>query len=422
MYLTLLRNRNFLLLWLAQIHSTLASHLFNIGVMVTIFAQTGSALQAAGVLVGRTLPHVLLGPVAGALVDRYPRKQVLITMEVLRALLVGFSFFLVGEAGANVWVIYAVVAGLAVTDSFYKPAQMSLIPTLVEKPQLVHANSLVHSTNYGVMGIGYAIGGLMILYWGLTVMIVINLGLFLVAALMVLQLSIVRPVEEAGGKKAPMPLLRSVTQGIDYLRGHDLARALITMEFLEHWSHGLWTSAMMLAFTTQGLRVSEIYWGYQSALYFGGSLVGAGLAVGFAAKLGKRPGWVIIVNAFLMAFLTAVYALSPNVWFALVVSMLFGPPMAIRDVAQDSLLQSTVEGSVLGRVYATRQTLAMFAFMLSGIGLAWLADMIPVRQVYLIGAALYFVTAFYALSRQSMRLARLKTAPPNANSVLEAAT
>jgi MFS family permease len=413
MYLTLLRNRNFLLLWLAQINSTLASHLFNIGVMVTIFAQTGSALQAAGVLVGRTLPHVLLGPVAGALVDRYPRKQVLISMEILRVALVAFSFFLAGDAEANVWAIYAVVAGLAVTDAFYKPAQMSLIPALVEKPQLVHANSLVHSTNYGVMGIGYAVGGLMILYLGLLPMIVINLVLFLVAALLVSQLRMVHPVEEIGSKKRPVPLLRSVAHGLDYLRGHDLARSLITMEFLEHWPHGLWTSAMMLAFTTQGLRVSEVYWGYQSALYFGGSLVGAGLAVGFATKLGRRAGWVIIVNAFLMALLTAGYALSPTVWFALVISLLFGPPMAIRDVAQDSLLQSTVEGSVLGRVYATRQTLAMFAFMLSGIGLAWLADLMPVRQVYLIGTVLYFATAFYALSRHSMRQARLKTAPPN---------
>ncbi len=412
MYLTLLRRRSFLLLWLAQISSTLATHLFNIGVMVVIFEQTGSALQAAGVLVSRTLPHVLLGPVAGALVDRYPRKRVLMAMELLRALLVGIAFFLVGNGAPNVWAIYAVVAGLTIADALYKPAQMSLIPALAAREEIVHANSLVNSTNYGVMGIGYAIGGLMILYLGLTTIIGINLILYLLAAALVTGIAVARRPQDERGQQQPVSLARSIADGLAYLRDHDLARSLITMEFLEHWPHGLWTSAMMLAFTIEALGVGEEYWGYQSALYFGGSLLGATLAVAFAARLGQRPGWVIIINAFLMALLTAAYALGPNVWVVLVICIVFGPPMAIRDVAQDSLLQSTVDGAVLGRVYATRQTLANFSFMLSGLGLAYLADVMPVRQVYLIGAALYFLTSFYALSRSALRSARLTVPAP----------
>lgn len=107
-------------------------------------------------------------------------------------------------------------------------------------------------------------------------------------------------------------------------------RALITMEFLEHWPHAVWTAALMLAFTTESLNASEEYWGYQNAVYFGGNLVGAALAVAYASRLGERAGWVIIINALLMAALTVVYALSTNIWLALVIMVLYGPPMALR--------------------------------------------------------------------------------------------
>jgi hypothetical protein len=117
---------------------------------------------------------------------------------------------------------------------------------------------------------------------------------------------------------------------------------------------------------------------------------------------------VIIVNALLMAALTVLYALTTNIWLALVIMLIYGPPMALRDVAQDSLLQSTVEGRVLGRVYATRQMLANLAFMVAGLLLAGLADLVAVRSVYLLGAALYFATAFYALAQPSMRRAGLR--------------
>jgi MFS family permease len=410
MYSHLLRKRNFLLLWLAQISSTLALQLYTIGVMVVIFDQTGSALQVAGVLIANTLPHILLGPVAGALVDRYSRKWVWMAVELARAALVALSLLLAANNTVNIWAIYIVVAGLATADAFYKPALLSLIPSVVEKPAIVHANSLVHSTNYAVMAIGYGLGGLLILRLGLAAIITIVLSLFLLAALFVIQIAVTRRSALDRERRTPDPILRSIGNGLAYLRRHDLARSLITMEFLEYWPHGLWTAALMLVFTTEALHADEAFWGYQNALYFAGMLAGAALAVAYANRLGRRPGWVIIVNAFLNALLTIGYALSPNVWIAMIFIVLYGPPMALRDVAQDSLLQSSVDSAVLGRVYATRQTLAMFAFMASGLLMAGLADLLPVRMVYLFGAALYLGTAFYALSRSSLRGAGL-TAP-----------
>ncbi len=82
----------------------------------------------------------------------------------------------------------------------------------------------------------------------------------------------------------------------------------------------------------------------------------------------------------------------------------------MRDVAQDSLLQGSVNIEMLGRVFATRTMLANLNFMLAGLAFAWLADQIPIRWIYLLGGVLYFGTALYALSNQAIRRSQI-TAP-----------
>ena len=86
---------------------------------------------------------------------------------------------------------------------------------------------------------------------------------------------------------------------------------------------------------------------------------------------------------------------------------MFGPPAAIRDVAQDSLLQSTVEKGQLGRVYATREMLRNMVFMFAGIFFAWLSDFVPIRMIYVAGGIIYMLTGFYALSNKSLRESKM---------------
>lgn len=399
----LLRNRNFLLLWLAQIVSKLGDIFYNVGIMVTVFERTGSAVQTVGVMIASTLPSFLLGPVAGALVDRYPRKRVMIAMDLLRALLVALLLVLAIQDALSIWAVYLVVAGLAAAATFFEPARLAILPSLVDKEELVAANSLVMSTNQATNAIGYGLGGVLILAIGLPALITMDLGSFLFAALVAGLLAVPRRTadQRQGGRR--VALHRSVIEGLRYLRYHPLARPLVTMEVLEHFPHAVWTSALMLVFTREVLNAGTQYWGYQNSIFFGGQLLGAAITAAVASKLARHPGLAIISNAFLFSGLTLSYALSPSVAFTLVLCFFFGPTSAMRDVAQDSLLQATVEPRVMDRIYATRNMLANLTFMLAGIGFAWLADQINVRWVYIVGGLMYFGTALYALSSAAIR-------------------
>ena len=124
-------------------------------------------------------------------------------------------------------------------------------------------------------------------------------------------------------------------------------------------------------------------------------------------EIGKRTGFIIVVNAFITSLLTIVFALSPNVFIAIVVCVVFGLPNSIRDVAQDTLLQRTVPQDLLGRVYAFRSMFTNIMFMLAGVLFAWIADFTNVRFIYFAGGVLYLFTAFYALGNKALRESKI---------------
>lgn len=396
--------RPFVFLWLTHLVATLANELATISVVVLIFTSTGSALQATGVLVARNLPPLLFGPVVGSIVDRWPRRLVLVLANLLRAALL-VPFLLAGGGGP--WAGYLLVFGLTLMEVVHKPALMATLPVVAPGQRLVWANSVIFTTTQVVFTVGYVAGGLLSTTLGPEVIAGIILALFLLAA------GAAQLIGAVGGARAAVTSVRfwrNVLDGFSYLREHRLARALITVEFLESWPHGVWTSALMLSFTVTALGAGVDAWGYQSGAFFAGQLLGALVALGSTRWLGRRPGWIIIANGFLMSALTFAYAASPSVLVAVAVSLAFGPPFALRDVAQDSLLQTTVEPGLLGRIYALREMFARMAFLAGGLLFAQLADMVGMRETYSLAAVLYGLTALYTLWSAALRQSRLAPA------------
>lgn len=402
------RHRAFLFLWMTQLIAALANELTTISMIVLVFGSTGSALQATGVLVARNLPPLLFGPFVGSVVDRWPRRPVLVVANLARAGLLGL-FLLAAAAGAGgLWAGYLLVFGLTLVEIVHKPALLATLPLVVPAERVVWANSVFFTTTQVVFVIGYTAGGLMAAAAGPGLLASINLGCFLLAAGSAFQIGAVAgPSRSVAGVR----FWRNVVDGFTYLREHRLARALITVEFLESWPHGVWTSALMLSFTVEALGAGVDGWGYQSGAFFAGQLVGALLALSFAGRLGRRPGWIIIANGFLMSALTFAYAASPSVLVAVLISLAFGPPFALRDVAQDSLLQTSVSAEMLGRVYALREMFSRMAFLVGGLLFAQLADRVGLREIYALAAILYGLTALYTLWSATLRRSRLEAQP-----------
>ena len=400
-------NRHFLFLWVVNSATALAIELFTVTILVTIFDQTESTLQTAGTMVARTLPAFLLGPVAGVLVDRFPRKNALISMDLIRVVLVGLAiWFLQGDGKVPIIGIYLILAGLSAAGVFHRPARLALIPSLVTQEQLVKANSFILVSNQIMLAVSYTIGGWLILAVPLRQIAVGVVLLFAIAILAAL-LIVVPKRQDAAAVDETESFGQSLVSGWRYLRQHVIARPLTVMETVEHLPHGIWTGALLLAFTIQALQGDASDWGYQATGYFVGMILGSLGALAMSDWLSRYPGRIIVLNACVAGLLTLAFAGSQTVWIATAWAFVFGPPFAIRDVAQDSLLQGTVEAGQLGRVYATREMLRQAVFMFAGIFFAWLSDFVPIRLIYVIGGIIYLLTGFYALSNKALRESKM---------------
>lgn len=414
---SLLKNKAFAWLWMAQLFSGIGAVLFEVGLVVVVFQQTGSALQTAGLTISQALFPFLFGSIGGAFIDRYPRHRVLIGMELIRFVVVGSLWFWVGDGPVNVWLIYLLMGTISLGDAVSNASRLALVPQIVPEDQRVQANGLLYGVRPAFYIVGFFVGSLLILNLELQTFVLLDISFYLLAivALAVfgrvaansIQAS-VTPNPISTEPESP-PIFESIMEGVRYLRQHEVARRLVIMEILEFFPHGIWTPVLILLFVSNGLGGTEADWGIHASLYFAGQFVGALIAVSLAKRVSNRAGWIIVGNAALSSVLTFIYSASPFMLFSHVLGFLYGPPAGIRDVTQDSLLQSVVDNEIQGRIFALRQTFLSVSFMFGSIFFASLADILPIRMIYTIGAALYGLTAVYAFTSKALRESKIET-------------
>lgn len=415
----LLKNRVWMLFWVGNIWQELGIALFRVVGMAAVYEVSGSVMQTAGVMVASTLPPFLFGSFSGAIVDRYPRKWVMVTMDIVRGGAIWLLLLFVDSSGnLSVWGTYLIMVLMGAATTFYTPARQAMIPSLVEDEEIVSANSFNMAVLPLSWAIGFSVGGYLFTQFGLLVMVTLTAACYVTAALFTLFVKPQRTVS-SNESEEDVPITQAIKDGFVYMRKHEMARVLTTMEFLEHIPHGIWTDVLLLVFATDvlanglenGLESGSVVWGQINGIFFAAMCVGVLLSMSMVKTIARMPGWMVIGNAFLNFALTFIFALSTDSNFAILLALLFGIPFALRDVAQDSLLQTTVDHDVMGRVYAFREMGRSVLFMISGLFFSWMvgSGTMSIRAVYVTAALLYLLTALYALSSKALRESKIKS-------------
>ena len=166
-----LKNRNFVILWSGQIFSQLADKVNLVLMIAIIESQFQSENQSisgwvSAITIANTIPAVLFGSLAGVYVDRWHKKEVLVITNILRGLLLLSLPFLLwltkGQVVANLpfgfEILLVVTFLVSALGQFFGPAEQSAISMIVDKPNLLAANSLYTTTAMGSLIVGFAIG------------------------------------------------------------------------------------------------------------------------------------------------------------------------------------------------------------------------------------------------------------------------
>ena len=154
-YGPVLRQRPFLLLWVAQICSQTAQNALNYGLIVEVERLTNSSTSVSLVVASFTIPALLLGPPAGALVDRLSKRWVLALTNLSRALLV--VAFLATDR--SVLAIYALTMLNSAFSQFFAPAEIATIPLVMPRRHLLAANSLFNMSFTLTQVLGFVLLG-----------------------------------------------------------------------------------------------------------------------------------------------------------------------------------------------------------------------------------------------------------------------
>jgi MFS family permease len=219
-YLHLLRvNRNFRLLWMAQIVSELGDWFYSLAVYNLLLDLTGNKAQAVGLaVVLQVLPHTLIAPATGVINDRISRRGIMIAADVARCFVV-LGMLLVRTPGM-VWLVYPLLLCETIGAAFFEPAHSSVIPNIVAEDHVLRANALSAMTWSFNLAIGSSLGGLAAVLLGRDAVFVLNALSFLASAYFIRRMRFVEPHTTGLGPLRARDLVdfSPVVEGVRYVR------------------------------------------------------------------------------------------------------------------------------------------------------------------------------------------------------------
>lgn len=335
-----LRYENFRLLFFATLGSGVGTWMATIALTVDITHRTGSPWWVSVLFIVTFLPSIVVGLVAGPLVDRLSRKRLIVTADLVRLVV----FCVLPFAGTPVAII--LLAGVAGTaNSFFRPAVLAGVPNLVSESDLAAGTSLLQGTDWLATAVGPVIGGAIVSGSGPHVVYWVNAATFLFSAVLLLRIPAVRLQSEQGITRGHW---RDLADGLAAFRR---SRALVVVLV----GFGL----TMLA--TGLVNVSEIFFATRSlgSGAFGYGLLwtatGVGLVIGslVAGALVERCDIMLIYPAAFVPWAAGIVgaAVSPNVWIAALAMVLWGFGNGLTFPMTVLIVQKNTSDRLRGRAF-----------------------------------------------------------------------
>jgi MFS family permease len=398
-YMQLLRrNRSFRRLWTGQVISELGNSFNLIAALGLVRVVSDAAPEVTTIiLISRLAPFTLFAPLAGAFVDRWSRRTVMIVTDLLRVV-VALGFLLV-QRPEDLWLAYLCTAALAFFGTFFEAAKNAAVPNIIGERDLLAGNALMFSSRFLLMSVGAALGGWTATHAGYKAAFIVNAISFVASAYSVWL------VPEAETRKQnndivtqPRSLYRGywsdMREGWSYIVTHAPVATILGINIL--WATG--GGAMNLIADRLGALVFAGEHGISAdsavaAFYFAG---GIGLFIGMmvARRVGgffelKRRtvafiGWTLFTQGIVYALAGVMPTLIWSCVMVAVSRVLLGAEFAV----QETLLMRLVPDYLRGRVSTSDRAAEMMIWTFSTAVAGWSLHLISARTLTVISGVL----------------------------------
>lgn len=357
----LFHNRNFRLLWTSQMISQVGEGLTKIALIWFVYQLTGSALKMTMIGLLQTIPPLILCPMLGVYLDRWPKKPVLVLIDIIRAFLIALIPILYALDALSLEVLYVLVFFTAIFSTVFGPGLAASLPLLVKPSELMSANSLIHSTvNIGML-IGPAVGGMLIAWLGTQNVLYVNTVTFLLSALFILPIHNARFSAVPQRAEEPGTMGQDLLAGLGYvLRETPLLRFLLVMTVFFTLGASAFIYVLPL-FVNDHLNADPQWLGWLwSSMGIG--MVMTSLSLSFLKNVSQRAR-LMLIACFMILGGSALHLLSQThsiIWGFLLVCVIGASSAAFNPITW-SLIQETTPHHLMGRVFTLIGTASMAA-------------------------------------------------------------
>ena len=402
--------RTFGFIWTGQLFSTLSSSMVSFAVIFWLSIETGSAEVLAFATIASLLPQLVLGLFTGVLIDRWDRKKVMIIADLYIALMTAVMAVLFYTGEVEIGIIYVLLTLRSIGSAFHMPAMEASVPLLAPQSELMRVAG-VNNMIFSMSSIAApALAALFVSTLDMTWVLLFDVFGALIASSSLLFVHIPSPRDERKSKIAQINLELSISS--DSTSAQTESSATITessvrkefRKFFAELNVGLheilkrpgliftiFASLAMVPISTlfplmtldhfagdtYKMSVVEVAWGI-------GMLAGGGLMSLPKFKFNN----ILLINA-MYVILGLTFAFSgflPSAGYIFFVAFTFigGISGAIFWGAFTVLLQSSLDSSVLGRVFSIHNSLIMIPAMFSLMATGYIADSIGVTNAFII--------------------------------------
>lgn len=349
--------RNFLLIWFGQLVSGVGSRLSAFALGIWVLQSTGSTTRFALIFVAMAVPALLVSPLAGALVDRWDRRRVMLGCELLSAASMLTLAALLAFDRLALWHIYAGVGLSSLANAFLAPAYSASIPLLATREQLSRVNGLVQTGAAVAQVAGPLLAGVLVSSISLHGVLLVDAASFLTGAAALALARVPRPpradAPDAADAAEGGGLWREAGEGWRYVRSRGGLLGLLSVFGVNNFLFGIASIAitpLVLSFADPAML------GLQMGLGGAGLLLG-GLAMTASGGPTRRIHGVLGCSL-LAGLALALHGLAPSMLLVTAAGFALFAMLPVIGACNDSLWQSKVPAALQGRCFAIQRVLS----------------------------------------------------------------
>ncbi|KZE69104.1 MFS transporter [Fictibacillus phosphorivorans] len=390
--------KSFYYYWFSATSISLADVIYIMVITTFIYQKTESAFLAAIFPLIRAVANILAGLSAPLLQMKYSFSKLLISLQFMKAVFI--TTLIIGFPTISEHISYLLLLVLAISfiEGWGNPLLSSIVPKVVEKEKLVKANSSLAVTSQIVQFSGFTLTGFIVIQFGHMITLIGTAILMWSAWVCLYFISLSLKTDQPLNNPKPNSKWIAIKEGWWHLWSNKTLRLVTMMDVIEGMAGTIWVGAITLVYVKEVLHQDVQWWGYINASYYIGTILGGLFVIWLSSKIQRNLVFNMAIGSLFFSLFTLLYGLNSIPLLSLLLCVLMGPAYQLRDVSQQTAIQSNVDTEILPKVYASRSILLSTITSISIALFGFIADFLGIRWVYIIGSCLIATSALLSFS------------------------